>query len=91
MKHCRSLPLLPGGNPQALQRHMLLCCRTCKVIVHGEEKFTVAAKGKEPGWDDNLEFILGHSATSKPDVDIVVELWDYKFFNHFKAGILCSA
>ena len=56
-------------------------------MVGGEEKFTVAAKGKEPGWDDNLEFILGHSATSKPDMEVVIELWDYKFFNHFKASI----
>lgn len=61
------------------------------MMVGGEEKFTVAAKGKEPGWDDNLEFILGHSATSKANVDIVIELWDYKYFNHFKASVLCSA
>ena len=86
---CRSLPLLPWGDPQALPRHMLLCCSTCKVMVGGEEKCTVAAKGKEPGWDDNLEFILGHSATSKPNIEIVIELWDYKFINHFKASIFC--
>ena len=60
-------------------------------MVGGEEKFTVAAKGKEPGWDDSLEFILGHSATNKPNMDIVIELWDYKYFNHFKASILCMS
>ena len=63
----------------------ILFCRTCKVTVNGEEKFTAAAKGKDAAVDETLEFILGRKEIQGQDeLSVNIEVWDYRLINHFK-------
>ena len=79
---------IPAGVKAVFQKHfhvMLLLCRTVKVTVAGEEKFTAAAKGKDAAIDETLEFILGRKEINEhEDLSVDIEVWDYRLINHFK-------
>ena len=38
----------------------------------------------EPAFDELLEFVLAGDVAAHEDEMIVVEVWDYRYFNHFK-------
>lgn len=66
-------------------------CRTCKVTVDGEEKFTAPAKGRDAAIDETLEFILGRKEIQGHDqLSVNIEVWDYRLINHFKVRKRCT-
>ncbi len=68
-----------------------MCCRTVKVSVNGEEKFTAAAKGRDAAVDETLEFILGRKEiNAHEDLSVDIEVWDYRLINHFKVKLFLS-
>ena len=70
----------------------MVFCRTCKVTVNGEEKFTAPAKGKDVGIDETLEFILGRKEIQgHDDLTVNIEIWDYRLINHFKVNKTAQA
>ena len=72
-------------------------CRTVKVTVDQDTKFTAAAKGRDAAFDETLEFILGRKEISgHDDLMVEIEVWDYRLINHFKvrshaAALPCPA
>ena len=66
-----------------ISRNML--CRTVKVTVDEDIKYTAAAKGKDAAIDQTLEFILGRKEiNAHEDLSVDLEVWDYRLINHFK-------
>ena len=82
-----SLVLFGASEHQIHKCLNMVSCRSCKVTVNGEEKFTAPAKGKDAGIDETLEFILGRKEIqSHDDLAVNIEVWDYRLINHFKVS-----
>ena len=80
-----SLVLFGASEHQIHKCLNMVSCRSCKVTVNGEEKFTAPAKGKDAGIDETLEFILGRKEIQSHDnLSVNIEVWDYRLINHFK-------
>ena len=69
-----------------------MSCRTVKVKVGSEEKFSAAAKGRDAAVDETLEFIVGRrEIDAHEDLSVDIEVWDYRLINHFKVTLsVCS-
>lgn len=69
-----------------------MSCRTVRVKVGSEEKFSAAAKGRDAAVDETLEFIVGRKEIdAHEDLSVDIEVWDYRLINHFKVTFsVCS-
>lgn len=69
-----------------------MSCRTVKVKVGSEEKFSAAAKGRDAAVDETLEFIVGRKEIdAHQDLSVDIEVWDYRLINHFKVTFSVSS